>query len=127
MKMRTKASVLINAPQEAIWDYVTTPDNFPNYFWGWGPIPGVEKIEVTSNHRSIAGGLEQRVATTDGRIAEERVLSVRKPEFFEYEVLSGFDFPFGLFVRKGALPGPFCRRAQGTGLPGATTLNSLRR
>jgi uncharacterized protein YndB with AHSA1/START domain len=101
MKIKTKASIHINAPQEKVWEYITNAENFPKYFLGWGPIPGVEKIEIISDETTITEGMKQRVATTDGRVAEEQFLSVRKPEYFDYEVLSGFDFPFNFFVRKG--------------------------
>ena len=101
MKITTKAAIHINAPQERVWEYITKPENFPKYFLGWGPIPGVTNIEIISGESEVSEGMTQVVATTDGRVAEEHFLTVRKPEYFAYEVLSGFDFPFNLFVRKG--------------------------
>jgi uncharacterized protein YndB with AHSA1/START domain len=94
MKIKTKASIQVNASQQEVWDYVTDAANFPKYF-------GVEKIEIITGEPKMAGGVKQRVATTDGRVAEEQFLDVREPEYFDYEVLGGFDFPFDLFVRKG--------------------------
>ncbi len=112
MKVKTKASIHINAPQEKVWKYISNLENLPKYFFGWGPIPAVEKVDIIGK-KQMAVGLKQKTTTADGRALEETVLSVRKPEYFDYEI-KGFGFPFNLFVIKGGGSWTFTRTDVGT-------------
>lgn len=67
---------------------------------GWGPIPGVKKVEITSGHTEMAVGLTQTSTTTNGGVLRETVLKVDKPNYFEYEI-EGFSPPFNLLIKKG--------------------------
>jgi len=99
VKVKTKASIHINAPQEKVWDYISNLENLPKYFFGWGPIPAVKKVEIIGK-KEMALGLKQRTTTAAGTVLEETVLHAKNPQYFDYEI-KGFGFPFNLFVKKG--------------------------
>jgi hypothetical protein len=101
MRISVTASIHILASREKIWEYITVAENFPKYFLGWGPIPGVKNITIITGETGITAGMKQRVLTNDGRLVEEHFKTVRKPEYFDYEVVSGFGAPLKFVVRKG--------------------------
>lgn len=113
MRIKTKASIHINAPREKVWEYVSNLENLPQYFFGWGPLPGIKKVEIITGDKTMAVGMKQRTTTTDGRVIEENILTVRKPEYFDYK-LKGFGFPFDLFVREGGGSWTFVPNDKGT-------------
>lgn len=100
MKIETAASIEINASQEKVWKFISDLRNVPSFLKRWGPIPGVKNVEITSGHKEMAVGLTQTTTTTDGNILYEAIKTVRKPEYFDYQI-EGFSFPFSLLTKKG--------------------------
>lgn len=100
MKIETSASARIKASQEKVWEYVSDLTNVSRHMKGWGPIPGVKKVEITSEHTEMTVGLTQITTTTNGDLLHEAVTKVQNHEYFEYEI-TGFGPPFGYLIKSG--------------------------
>src|SRR5688572_28524818 len=113
MKVTTQATIHINKPAKAIWEYATNPQNIAEYYKGYGPIPGIKKIEITSG-KLMTPGMTEKTITLNGMVIEEIFLHVEKYKYVDYELLKGFGFPFNLVVRKGGGAWRFNEDATGT-------------
>ena len=113
MRASTQAAITIDRPPLVVWNHATDITTLPKMFVGWGPIPAVKKVEVIKGE-PMTPGMKQRTTTVDGRVIDEQILTVRKPEYFDYQLLKGFGFPFTLFVRMGGGSWTFTPKNSGT-------------
>jgi hypothetical protein len=80
-------------------DYATTLHNFPKHFQGYGPVPGMNRKELTEDREQLQVGVVRRVYGQDGSVLHERILRLDRPHLYAYEIISGFSFRLGLLVQ----------------------------
>lgn len=98
MKVRTRVSIDIEAPRERAFDISVDPERMPQLFRGFGPIPGMKKLEVDGEH---ATGATRRIHNEDGSIIEELVVEITRPKTHRYRIVSGLEPPFSKLVSGG--------------------------
>jgi hypothetical protein len=114
MQLFIRTNIEIAASREAVFDLVSDSRNFARLFRAFGPIPGVERVELLPNSE---GALEHRyVHMSDSSRIEERVLVVERPRLYRYCWLSRPKPPLHLLVRSAETEWRFEPAGAGTRL-----------
>lgn len=101
---------------EATYDFLTSPPAYET-FTGYGPIPGIERLEWHEGDSRTAGSVAT-VHSTDGSTHTERVVLAERPTLYAVEI-SGFSSAFRLLTkgateRWGMVPAPGGTRLERT-------------
>jgi uncharacterized protein YndB with AHSA1/START domain len=99
MEIEVRASVLIAATPEGVFDTITQPDAPAKTFDGYGPIPGCTHSEIVSEGGMKVGAI-RRIHNTDGSVIDEEILALDSPRQHAYRLLSGLKPPFTWLVRE---------------------------
>lgn len=97
MKVHCQAETFVAAPLRPVFAMTVDPIRFPEFFTGYGPIAGIESVEVDAPLRP---GSIRRVRGKDGSQLSEKVTVLDPPLRHAY-VLTGFGSPFSWLVRRG--------------------------
>ncbi len=102
----------IDAPIEAVFDFVVAEDVLPKVLLGYGPLPRV--VHTSDLHSSWEEpGVHRTVHLADGSTAREEVTDFRRPHYFAYNV-SQFTFALRHLATEGRGQWRFTRTADGT-------------
>lgn len=89
--------VVLRARPEDVWDFFFSPEGTV-LFAGYGPIPGIERIEWLDGSESVVGS-RARAHNTDGSTHHELVVRTARP--LEYEIaIDGFSSIFRFLVKQ---------------------------
>jgi hypothetical protein len=97
MHLTVSAERSLPCTPEVAFALATSPDRFPTFFTGFGPIPGIIGIRL---HSPLAVGSQRRVHSADGVVLTERVTEYDPPVRHGY-TLTGFRPPMAWLVSKG--------------------------
>jgi len=86
-------------PPDAAWDFLVQPAAFET-FTGWGPIPGIAKVEWVEGSSTEVGS-RGRVHNTDGSVHWEEVSEAERGARYTITI-SGFESAFR-FLTTGAV------------------------
>ena len=100
MRLRARATVLIDRPRAEVYDFAVAGENLSRVLQKLGPIPGIESMEIAGGGPLVTGAL-RRVSMSDGSVIEEEVLELSRPRLHRYRWLRGLRPPFSLLVRSG--------------------------
>lgn len=89
--------VILSASPDAVWELFNAPEGYV-LFVGYGPIPGLAKVEWLDGDPSRPGSVA-RVHNTDGSTHRERVLRSERPSRYEIAI-DQFSSPFRFVVRE---------------------------
>ena len=98
MQVHSEASITINAPREEVFAFTNDPDRFPQTFLGYGPIPGMERVENLNGDETGEGTI-RNIHNRDGSVLEEHLSVHSPPKEMAYEIVSGLRPPFSWLVR----------------------------
>ena len=98
MQVHSRASVIINAPRDAVFAFTNDPEKFAPTFRGYGPIPGMVKVENTNGAETRKGTI-RNIHNEDGSVLEEHMRVHRPPEEMAYEIVAGLKPPFSWLVK----------------------------
>jgi hypothetical protein len=101
MKVATSAVIEIAQPPEKVFDYITTPQNFPRNFKGFAVIPGMLREELVGGGEKFEVGTVRRVYGADKSVLVEKVARLDRPRLFAYDIIGGIKFPLALLARTG--------------------------
>ena len=79
MHLHTSEKTRFHAKREIVFTYFTNHDNFHD-FVGYGPIPGINQVEVRSDGPTEGVGLIRDVHNTDGSKHLEEVVEFEFPK-----------------------------------------------
>lgn len=96
--IRIHEVVVLPLGVEATYDFLTSPPAYET-FTGYGPIPGIERLEWHEGDSRTAGS-RATVHSTDGSTHTERVVLADRPTLYAVEI-SEFSSAFR-FLTKGA-------------------------
>lgn len=97
MRLNVSAERSLPCTPEVAFRMATSPERFPAFFTGFGPIPAISGIRL---HAPLAVGSTRRVHNADGTVLSERVTVLDPPVRHAY-VLTGFRPPFSWLVTQG--------------------------
>ena len=97
MRLTVSAERSLPCTPEVAFRMATSPERFPAFFTGFGPIPAVSGIRL---HAPLAVGSTRRVHNADGTVLSDRVTVLDPPVRHAY-VLTGFRPPFSWLVTQG--------------------------
>lgn len=100
MKIHTEASIVVSRDPNTVFDFAMSPANMPAVFTGYGPVPGIDRVENIDHDETQAGTI-RLVINGDGSVIEEEVLEFERPCVQRYRLNSGFRIPFSLLVKSG--------------------------
>ncbi|HTE55923.1 MAG TPA: SRPBCC family protein [Kofleriaceae bacterium] len=100
MRLRTRAAVTIRRPRAEVYDFAVANQTLARTLQKYGPIPGIERAEMTSSG-GLTAGAERRVSMSDGSVIEEEILEADRPRVHRYRWVRGLRPPFSLIVRTG--------------------------
>ncbi len=103
------ARTLACTPEQA-FDLATDASRFPDFFDGFGPIPGVRAVRLDG---PLVPGATREVHNVDGSVLRETVHVVERPRRHAYR-LDGFRPPFGWLVGHADATWTFAPSAHGT-------------
>ena len=92
MYIRTQAIAVFDSSIDEAWDFVTNMERFPTFFNGFGPISGVEKIELQYTEPSVGG--RRLVHSADGSCITEEIEVFEPNREHTYRLIDGFTPPF---------------------------------
>lgn len=95
--MQCTVRAVLPCPPHAAFDLSVDAERFPALFRGFGPVPGLRRIEVNG---PLAAGCVRRVESVDGQVLTERVVALDRPALHVY-MLDGLRPPLGWLVRGG--------------------------
>jgi len=101
MKIHTQAIAYIAASPETVYSTLTTPHNFPSYFRGFGPVPGVSHEALPDGKIRYEVGILRKMYNEDTSVLTEKITELEYPNLFAYEIVSGIPVPFSLLVNHG--------------------------
>lgn len=81
MLLHCTVRATLPAPPQAAFDLSADPARFPALFRGFGPVPGLRRIELDA---PLAVGCTRRVYSTDGQQLTERVTELQRPDLHAY-------------------------------------------
>jgi uncharacterized protein YndB with AHSA1/START domain len=97
MKLSIRTQLDIAASRETVFDLVSNSRNFARFFRPFGPIPGVDRVELLPTGE---GELEHRaVFMSDASRIEERVLVLDRPRLYRYRWLTRPTPPLHLLMQ----------------------------
>lgn len=89
MQVHSEASITIQAPRDEVFAFTNDIGRFPRTFLGYGPIPGMERVENLNGDE-----------TREGTVLEEHLIVYSPPNEMAYEIVSGLRPPFSWLVRR---------------------------
>ncbi len=98
MEVSTRASRVIAAPPEKVYDFATDPDVFHTIFPGNLLVPAVEKVSLAEPGEAAVGRLRY-VDNSDGSRITEMILALERPSRHRYRLVEGFQPPFSWMVK----------------------------
>ena len=113
MQVHSQASITINAPREDVFAFTNDVTKFPQTFSGFGPIPGMERVE-NLNSEETRKGTVRHIHNKDGSVIEERLIEHAPPDTMAYEIASGLQPPFSWLVRGAGGRWTFTDRGEAT-------------
>jgi hypothetical protein len=114
MQIAARASALVAAPPETVYDYAIQPANFPRVFRGYGPIPAMNTMTLLGGARELAVGVERDVAGADGSLLRERITRLERGRRYDYAIVGGLARPLALLVRGADVRWEFSPEGGGT-------------
>lgn len=112
MKVHCHAQVFVAGPVRTVFAMTVDPIRFPDFFTGYGPIAGIESVELDAPLRP---GSIRRVHGKDGSALREKVTVLDPPLRHAY-VLTGFGTPFSWLVKQGEADWTAAASGKGTQL-----------
>lgn len=97
MQVQTQASVVVERPVEAVFDFAVAPESQPLLLRAAPPIPGVTGIEMLDG-RAPETGARRRVLLSDGSTLREEVVALERPHRHRYRWLDPPAAPLHLLV-----------------------------
>ncbi len=98
MQVHAEASITINAPREYVFAFTNDVSRFPQTFLGYGPIPGMARVENLNGDETREGTI-RNIHNVDGTVLEEHLVTHVAPREMAYEIVSGLRWPFSWLVR----------------------------
>jgi len=98
VQVHSKASITINAPREEVFSFTNDLSKFPQTFSGYGPIPGMDRVENLNGAETREGTI-RNIHYVDGTVLEEHLIAHSAPSEMAYEIVSGLRAPFSWLVR----------------------------
>ena len=111
MKLSTRARVHVPRSPEQVFDVAVR--ELPALLQKYGPIPGVDHIELLEGTTPVTGS-RRRVTMTDGSVIQEEVLELTRPRRHNYRWLNRPKFPFSLIVKTAEADWIFTPESGGT-------------
>jgi hypothetical protein len=93
-------SIVVPGPREAVFARAVAPDEMPKIVRGWGPVPGLERVEVLDGG-PLEVGKVRRIHNTDGSTLDEEILVLDPPSTHAYRLYGDFRGIAKLLVREG--------------------------
>lgn len=113
MDIKTRASVKVPRPVDAVFDFATDPASFSRFMKARAPIPAVTGVTVDGDGVSRTGAT-RRVAMSDGSTMGEEILALEHPRRHAYRWLNAPKLPFSLLVRTARADWTFAAENGGT-------------
>lgn len=110
MLVRISARQWCPTPVPSTFARAVDPNGFPALFRGFGPIPGLTRIEL---NQPLSAGVVRLVHSTDGAVMQETVTRHQPPDRHAY-TLSGIRPPLSWLVSAGDADWQFQARDSGT-------------
>ncbi len=98
MYVHSEASITINAPRTDVFAFTNDLSRFPKTFLGYGPIPGMDRVENLNGDETRVGTI-RNIYNVDGTVLEEHLIAHSAPNEMAYEIVSGLRAPFSWLVR----------------------------
>lgn len=98
MQIQTNAQVFINADIERVFDASIDCQNLPKFFTGYNEIPAILSAK-TLDELPLQEGSTRIVNNSDGSSIEEVIVTLKRPDVQEYELVKGLKPPFSWLVR----------------------------
>lgn len=111
MKLSTRARVHVPRSPEQVFDIAVR--ELPALLQKYGPIPGVDHIEMLEGAQPVTGA-RRRVTMTDGSVIQEEILELTRPRRHNYRWLNKPKFPFSLIVKTAEADWVFTPESGGT-------------
>lgn len=101
MKLTAEAELVIQAPRDTVFGYLTNADSYPNFLLPLFPLAGIESAELQSADEPAVGVL-RTVRLTDGTVIEETIDEHDIPAAHAYSWGSGLKPPLSMIVNGAA-------------------------
>jgi hypothetical protein len=100
MRVSNTESIVVPGPREAVFERAFNRTEMPKLLRGWGPVPGVERVELLDDGDYAVGKI-RRIHNTDGSSLDEEILAYAPPSAHEYRLFGDFRGLAKLLVREG--------------------------
>ena len=98
MNIQAQATIIINSGIETVFDASIDSQTLSKCFTGYKNIPAVLNIK-TADGLPVREGSTRIVDNSNGMCIEEVILSLKRPDSYEYQLSKGFKPPFSWLIR----------------------------
>jgi len=100
MRLSNTESVTVPAARAAVFKHAFDLEQMPKLLRGWGPVPGVERVELLAGGEYAVGKV-RRIFNTDGSSLDEEILIYDPPSAHSYRLYGEFQGLAKLLVCEG--------------------------